>query len=90
MKPNNPNLSGGEKGLMCPVMFCSGMFRCAILPMFCSVVLCHALFCRVVFCHVRRGREAGYPGPSGIPGTTWGLAAVVCRVGLAGGSVLEI
>ena len=61
--------------------------------LFCHVVSCSVLSCHVVFCHVRRGREAGYPGASGASGTlgtTWGLAAAVCRVGLAGGSVLEI
>ena len=65
--------------------------------MFGSVTFCHArllfcnvLLCHVVFCRVRRGRKAGHPGLSGTLGTTWGLAAAVCRVGLAGGSVLEI
>ena len=38
---------------------------------------------------VRRGREAGHPGLSGTLGTTGGLAAAVCRVGVAGRSVLK-
>ena len=58
--------------------------------LFCHVVSCSVLSCHVVFCRVRRGREAGHPGFSGSIGTTWGLAAAVCRVGLAGGSFLEI
>ena len=66
----------GMQGLFCPVMFWSVVF-----VMFCSVMLYS-----VVFVEGARRDEAGFPGSTG---TTWGLAAAVCRVGLAGRSVLE-
>ena len=55
---------------------CSGMC--------CSVMLCHAVFCPVMLCsRFRRGRGGrDTQGYSGTLGTTWGLAAAVCRAGV--------
>ena len=52
-------------------------------------MLCSVLPCCVLSFFVE-GEGAGYSGPSGTLGTTGGLASAVCRVGLAGVSVLEI
>ena len=66
-------------------MFCSVMLCSVVFVMFCSVILCS-----VVLVEGARRDEAGVSGLSGILGTTWGLAAAVCRVGVAGRSVLKI
>ena len=68
--------------MFCHVMLCS----CSVLS--CSVVRCCVL--SVLGGYVGRGREAGDPGLSGTLGTTGGLAAAVCRVGVAGRYVLEL
>ena len=50
------------------------MFWSVVFVMFCSVMLCY-----VVFVEGARRDEAGVPGTIG---TTWGLAAAACRVGV--------
>ena len=70
---------------------------CSVMPYFVMVwcvMVCYAMLCSVLSCCVLsfffEGEGAGYLGPSGTLGTTGGLAAAVCRVGVAGKSVLEI
>ena len=58
--------------------------------LFCHVVSSSVLSCHVVFSFSSRARGRDTQGHSGIIGTTWGLAAAVCRVGVAGRSVLKI
>ena len=122
---------GKKSDVFCHVLLWYVLLCCSVNVLFChvvscSVLSCHVLVCNVVFCRVRRGREAGHPGLSGIlgdprdnlgsggrgmqghvlvfvegegaehPGALGnvggirGLAAAVCRAGLAGGAVLEI
>ena len=90
----------GREVLLCCDMSSYVMLCHVLLWMFCHVMscLCYVLSCSIVRCcvlsvlggYVGRGREAGDPGHSGTLGTTGGLAAAVCRVGVAGRSVLEI
>ena len=70
-------------------MSCS-VLSCSVLSCYVLLCVCHALFCRALFCSSlscsSKGRGAGH---SGTLGTTSGLAAAVCRVGVAGRSVLK-
>ena len=74
---------------LCSVMFCCGMLCDAMLRsvLSCSVMLCCVMLCSVAFVE---GARRDTRGSSGTLGTTGGLAAAVCRVGVSGRSVLEI
>ena len=73
--------------VLCSVVSCSGV-SCSAMLVFCSVVLCSVMFCSVMLYSVVFV-EGARRDTRGILGATWGLAAAVCRVGVAGRSVLK-
>ena len=70
--------------LSCSVLSCSVLSSSVMFVEGAGVLFCCVMSCSVVSVEGAR-RET-----RGILGATWGLAAAVCRVGVAGRSVLKI